>query len=183
MSILGPTGGGRLVTSSDPDSILAVQSEVQFRIDRGEFFTVGLAQLVPSNSAANVLIQVGDKPMHAVMAGSVAQNMNAELWEGTVFSDAGSGVIPYNRLRSSSNTSASTVTVAPTSANFGTRIFSTFIPGGSKGSANGGDASTFSEWVLQPNTNYLMRIINNVVSPSTAGMASISLDYYETDTT
>jgi len=180
MSILGPTGGGRFVTP--PDTSLSISSPIHSHIHEGRFYTFGMKVDIGADTAANVLIQTGSLPVHAIMAGTVSQNMSAEFWEDTVFSDPGSGVLSYNRLRSSDNLSLATLTINPTSADFGTRLFETFIPGGQKQAATGGAASTLGEWILSPNTNYLMRIINNIVSPSAVGIASLSLEYYESET-
>jgi hypothetical protein len=111
------------------------------------------------------------------MAGVAGQNVRAELYEDTTFSVAGTPVVPRNRNRFSSNVSDATVTHGPTITLVGTTLFVGFIPAGSGNKPPAGDLSSFEEWILLPNTVYLLRLVNNLENSATP--ATVSVNFYE----
>jgi len=122
---------------------------------------------------------VGAQEVHASFNGAVSQNMIAGFYEGVTFSAAGTAIASHNRDRESANTATMVITHTPTLTLDGTQLTDVYIPGGSKSTAGGGQAASFNEWELSPNTAYLLRISNTIVSPASAGHAGIDIEFYE----
>jgi len=105
-------------------------------------------------------------------------------YEGTTTSNDGTGLTVQNVNRNSSNTPATALYSSPTVTDPGTQIFTLWIPPTSTGtglSANGIEGvGQGSEWLLAPETKYLIRLTNN--SGSTIDW-SHEFSWYEVDYT
>lgn len=87
-----------------------------------------------------------------------------QLYEGTTFSAAGTGITMFNHSRLSSNTCDATVTHTPTVTSPGTLYHTRYLPdpGGPAGQSSGGIiAGGDLEMVIGNNDNYLFRFTNN----------------------
>jgi len=84
-----------------------------------------------------------------------------DLHEGTTFSSAGTAVTMFNRNRNSSNAAKTVVTHSPTVTDEGTVIDLHYVPSTGVGQTGIIDQSTWGEFVLAPNTNYLIGIHND----------------------
>lgn len=84
-----------------------------------------------------------------------------ELYEGSVLSNNGTALTPYNRNRTSSNTALTVIEHTPTITSLGTLLAQRHW--GSGRGVGGGDRGT-DEWILQANTRYLIRVTNSVAS-------------------
>lgn len=130
-----------------------------------------------SNSTSiEMLVQVGDVPAHLRATVAAGGTSTAFIYEGTTFSGAGTPVSAVNKNRVATTAATVEVTHTPTITLDGTLLSSAVIPGGGHGHAVGGQLSDFEEWVLAPNTVYLVRLTN--VSGG-AVPASVNLDWYE----
>ena len=83
-----------------------------------------------------------------------------EMYEDTVTSADGTALPVFNKNRNSSNTPDTVVSVAPTITGVGTQIKRAAI------TSPAGSSIVFSqtksgEWVLKPDTKYLVRVTNN----------------------
>jgi len=96
------------------------------------------------------------------------------LFEGTTVSANGTQQAAVNNNRLSTNTSNTQIYSGPTVTAPGTQLRYKLIPGTRQ---TGGDGTTyFNEWVLKPNTNYLVRITNASGTSATVGS---TLEWYE----
>ena len=144
---------------------------------RGVMFASGYHDMaVVDDGAIELLIQVGSNSAHTVMSVAVGGDAEAVLFEGTTFSGAGTAVGAANKNRFSSTVAVTTVTHSPTLTGDGTQIASGYIPGGTKNSAGGGTGSSFAEWVLATDTDYLIRLTNRAGNVQPLG---IIIDFYE----
>ena len=88
------------------------------------------------------------------------------FYEGTTTSADGAVLPQFNVNRASTNTSQTVITSGPTVTGVGTVIHTAWVPptatgtGQSGGGIVGGDSSG-EEWLLAPNTKYLVRLTNN----------------------
>ena len=105
-------------------------------------------------------------------------------YEGTTTSNDGTGMTVQNVNRNSSNTAATALYASPTITDVGTQIFTLWVPPTGTGtgqSANGTDGvGQGGEWILAPETKYLVRLTNN--SGSTIDW-SHEFSWYEVDYT
>lgn len=160
------------------DGRLVTLDTVHDRIHTGEFFSAG--HFDPALGAAatqDILFSTGAIAPHTEIDGQVGQSVRALLYEDTTVSAAGSPLPGFNRLRTSGKTALSAATLAPTITLVGTVIFSGYINGGSQGQSQGGDLSSFAEYVLKPNSLYLLRLINNLAAGAT--FAQLGINWYE----
>ena len=128
------------------------------------------------NAALRVLVRTGDRYPHMIFAGSCGGNAEANLFEGTVASNNGTAMTSNNVNRNGIMTPSVQVSHTPTVTGAGFELHNTLMPGGSGPHAGGGSGRSESEWVLAPNTNYLVEIINR---SGNAAPASIMCHWYE----
>ena len=157
-----------------------VQDEIHTNVHRGIMFASGYHDMaVADNGAVELLIQVGStRSAHTLLSVAVGGDAEAELFEGTTFSAAGTAATPVNKNRLSAIAAVTTVTHTPTLTLDGTQIASGFIPGGTKAQAGGGQGASFAEWVLASDTVYLVRLTNRAGNVQPLG---IVVDFYEPD--
>ena len=109
-----------------------------------------------------------------------ADKVLIEFYEGaTVTAATGAAITPANHDRNSSLTSTTTLLDAPTVTANGTKFAQVYIPGatGTGGTRTGQSAGTSgSEWVLKPNTVYLIRVTNG---SSGSNDIQVNFQWYE----
>lgn len=109
-----------------------------------------------------------------------ADKVTIEFFEGaTVTASTGTTVIPSNHNRNSSKASGVTFLDAPTVTADGTKFAQVYIPGSSGvgGTRTGNSAGTSdNEWVLKPNTTYMIRVTNG---SSSSNDIQVNLQWYE----
>ena len=109
-----------------------------------------------------------------------ADKVTIEFYEGaTVTAATGTAVTPSNHNRNSALTSGVTLLDAPTVTADGTKIAQVYIPGatGTGGTRTGASAGVSnSEWVLKPNTVYMIKVTNG---SSGSNDIQINFQWYE----
>ena len=109
-----------------------------------------------------------------------ADKVLIEFYEGaTVTAATGTAVTPSNHNRASALTSGVTLLDAPTVTADGTKFAQVYIPGatGLGGTRTGSSAGVSnSEWVLKPNTTYMIRVTN---SSSGSNDIQVNFQWYE----
>ena len=109
-----------------------------------------------------------------------ADKVTIEFYEGaTVTAETGTAVTPSNHNRNSALTSGVTLLDAPTVTADGTKFAQVYIPGatGVGGSRTGASAGVSnSEWVLKPNTVYMIKVTNG---SSGSNDIQINFQWYE----
>ena len=109
-----------------------------------------------------------------------ADKVLIEFYEGATLTAAtGTAVTPSNHNRNSALASTTTLLDAPTVTANGTKFAQVYIPGatGTGGTRTGQSAGTSgSEWVLKPNTVYLIRVTNG---SSGSNDIQVNFQWYE----
>ena len=134
---------------------------------------------VANDANADLIFEVGSIESHTVFTVQTEGGAHGFIYEEpTVTAATGITAIIKNANRTTGDSGAPVALQGPTITDLGTLIFEWFIPGGSGGNANGGDASRDSELVLKANTKYLFRLTNK---KGNAADMSIALHTYEHD--
>ena len=141
------------------------------------FISSTIASSVADNASIDMMIKVGlTVDAHAVFNTACAGESWVHLYENPTTSADGTVLSSPNMNRCSSNLSASTVYIGPTVTTVGTHLGESFIPGGEKNRATGGQLRNATEWMLDNNNVYLFRATNK--SGSAADM-SLEIEFYE----
>ena len=171
-------GDTAVVGVDHTNEALKTQGEIHSKIHAGEFFTLAVKQLSLANSATlEILISVpATHSMHARFLGNVSGTVSVLLSEAPTTSAAGIAATPQNRRRTGTPPTANvTITLGPTVTDDGTTLYDGVIPGGSI-LGSGGSSGSFEEWVLKPDTDYLVRLTN--ISGVTINVGQV-IDFYE----
>lgn len=138
----------------------------------GGYFTASLSD----TSNLDLLIQINAESMHAQFTISASGDATIALYEGTVASVLGTSVNMSNHNRNSSHTFTGSVYISPTVTSTGNIINGIgYLVGGEKRSATGGNFGFANEFILKPNTKYLLRLTNIA---ATTIKAAIHLEGY-----
>jgi hypothetical protein len=160
---------------------LAVTDRVHRETHEGEGFSLcHIFEDVGASDHADILIQTGaSKELHFTFTAQAEGKAYAFLYEDAVAS-AGTGLTPFNRLRSSSETSDATFSHTPgfdSVPELGTLLPCGLLPGGIGGNSVGATGgSGRQEIVLRINTVYLVRVTNKAGS---AKDISTTCSWYE----
>lgn len=147
-------------------------------IHEGSAFISSYEATLASGAVSLLRIGVGSAPKHAHMMLEIDAGASTDVavFETTTYTDAsGNRVIGYNRHREKANSSLLTICHTPTGSGEGTKIFGMLL-GASGGAASGGSGSGRKEFILKPDTAYLIKVTSNAVG----NRITIILDWYET---
>lgn len=108
---------------------------------------------------------------------TTADNLTVAFYEGSTIS-AGTTMTARNHNRNSVVTATSILKDTPTVTGVGTQIAQAFLGGGIGvgQTRSGGERGEVNEWVLKPNTQYLIRFSN---ASSVANIINVNLTWYE----
>ena len=162
MSGITGKGASRFDISNVPVSI----DWVHHQIHLGNLFSFSNISAVSANHVLEFLVSTGASMPHLRPILQSDDACRLDLYEGTTTSNDGTPGTIYNRNRNSARTLTATVFVTPTLTADGTLIHSEQLQT-AKGSYGGKDEWD-REFILKPNTKYLLRF--------TAGNAAISLN-------
>lgn len=158
---------------------------VHHEVHEGEFFTVSYkspdANPIADNATIDILLQLGSKYAHLVFDVACGGTAEIAFYEGTTLNDVGTNLTEVNNKRHGGETATVTATHTPNVNNVGTLLFNVLIPGGAGvGQARtGSNVRANTEWILAPNTNYLVRGINR--AGNAQPMSNVCQWYEETD--
>ena len=107
-----------------------------------------------------MLLIVGASPGHLIYIVNSGADAELQFYEGTTVSDNGTELAENNMNRLSVTVSTFSVFHSPTVSGVGTLLSNLFIPGGTGGNSLGSQFGQGREWILDRNTNYLIRGIN-----------------------
>lgn len=114
---------------------------------------------------------------HIEFRAACGGDAEGELYEGTtVTAGTGAALTAYNKNRSSLTISTVGVRRGMTIVGAGTLIENEFLPGGTGPLAVGGASTSRAEWILAPNTVYMVRITNR---SGGAQPMSLAAEWYE----
>ena len=124
------------------------------------------------------IISGSNKELHITITVAVAGDGEILIYEGTTYTVAGTGIVIYNRDRTSSNSADPSCKYTPTANVLGTELFHGYAPGGTKKQAIGSVRSTAQEWIFKKSEDYLVRFTNR---SGGAIDVSIEVEWYEVD--
>lgn len=149
---------------TDPSGAMYVVDELANAVHEGISFSVSQDGQIAIGGTISLLGKVGAKEVHfhGFSMDASDGNYTVHLYEAPTTTVDGTPVTAYNRKRASTNVNTMTVYGGPTVTAVGTilehsHVYST----GSQGShLSGGTGTLGADWVLRPNTNYLIQIAN-----------------------
>ena len=141
---------------------LDVIDHLHYETHEGDvYYFAHLYESVANNETADMYINVGDIPLHTTLRVNTGGTTFVNVYEGTTLSASGDDVVPQNKNRLFPNTNEFTVQADPTIDDLGTPMGTgEMLPGGSAGQKAGSSNDERDEWVLAPNTTYLLRVTN-----------------------
>ena len=158
---------------------LVIQGMVHRMIHLGTLYEIGYVnETVADNGDIELLVTTAvGQSAHMRFIAAAGGDARIALFENPTVSNVGTGLTEINRNRLSSNTAETAVTHTPTTSADGTQLMDHLLPGGSGFFGGGGGSETsFEEFILKPNEQYLFRITNIA---GTAQPVGASLTFYE----
>ena len=148
------------------------------KVHDGDMFQVSYYDnAVADDANVTFLVRVGAKPAHMTFAGSVGGDAEALMYENPAISNIGTSLAEWCMNRVANKIPETTVFHTPTATNDGAEMHASFVPGGAHPTqAPGGSARAGTEWILAPDTDYLIRIINRAGSEQEI---SLVVQWYE----
>lgn len=152
---------------------------VHHEVHEGEMFHAGhTAASVANGASVDLLLTTGAKECHTTFEVFAGGQVSVYLYEAPTIAN-GTAITIYNMKRSSANAPLSTVKHTPTVSATGTTalVNGRILPGGSSPQTRvGGGIRQGVEWVLAPDTAYLLRVTNG--SGATIAI-NVGLEWYE----
>lgn len=147
------------------------------RVHQGTFYSADhFDSALVNGGTIDLLVQIGEFEAHLRHFSSSGGQGELRIFEGTTFSAAGTAVNAVNRNREVLRPATTVITLDPTITLVGTQLDVLFVPGGAGGNASGNFADFEMEWLLAPNTDYLVRFTNTA---GTTQPAHVHLEWYE----
>lgn len=178
-----PNDGGPL-SVDEITSALTVIDTVHHEVHEGETFQACYktpdASPLADNASIDLLFIVGARFPHFTFTAAAGADAEVRLYEGTTVSANGTGISVMNMKRIPPIMIAGVAAFhTPTITTLGTMLIEALLPGGTGGNSAGGIARAGTEWDLNTNTNYLLRLINRGGNNQPA---SIVAQWYEETT-
>lgn len=141
---------------------LDVIDHMHFETHEGDVYYFGhLYESVANNGTADMHITDSDIPLHTTLRVNTGGTSFVNVYEGTTLSVSGDDVVPQNKNRLFPNANGFTVQADPTIDVLGTPMGTgEMLSGGSAGQKAGSSNVERDEWVLAPNTTYMLRVTN-----------------------
>ncbi len=145
---------------------LSVIDTAHLKIHDGEFFSHSNKHSVSSGNSFDILIKIPSNVTPHLRYGYSVENAPGDLflYEAPTTTADGSQLVVRCVNRNSSNISGVTIFSSPTVTDVGTILQYNFMSGSFF--SGGSTESLIIEWILKPNTNYLIRYTNNSIGTS-----------------
>jgi len=149
------------------------------KVHEGRFFSGGhyVASLA-NGGTIDILFQNGEHAFHGVPEVITGGDATLQLYEGTTFSAPGTAVTMSNHNRNAATQTLSGATHTPTVTAVGTQMNGTILIPGGKNNSSGASGEFSQEFVLKPNTTYMMRVTN--ISGVAQAVSAIAKGYVPT---
>jgi len=168
--------GQQILLLGDPiTGLLSVMDSVHHEVHEGEMFAFERSASISNGANMDIRFKTGAKRVHTGLSIAAAGQCVVSLYEAATIS-AGTPLSIYNMNRTSSNSPLSSAFHTPTVGATGSvaLVDGRLIAGGSTVQTRiGGAARIGSEYILKPNTEYLLRITN------TSGVAAVINPVFE----
>ena len=152
-------------------------------IHQGKYFTAITKNTLQAAAVLKIqfktpLVAAGYVHYRPALIVSSKDSLTVKFYEAAEGLAGGVAVTPVNRNRNSTEVSGVTLKVGVTTTGNGTQISEAYIPGatGVGGTSSGNMLSASNEWVLKPNTEYLIELTN---ASAAANDVLAELQWYE----
>lgn len=160
---------------ADTNSIVVIDS-VHAQIHNGNVYSASIYnESVADDASISLLLNTGNREVHFASQVDSGGDSIVEILEGIEYT-GGTPITIINKNRTSLNTPLTTVYNNPTITTSGTTLFNAFVIGGVKNFASGGNVRNNTEWELNENETYAIRVTNKA---GNAQAISIILEMYE----
>jgi hypothetical protein len=179
MSLTGINDVNGVDCSDGTDNTLSTNSAEHKRTHLGMAYRANNLYSILNAGTAYLQFKTGAKTTHLKQLGIVVDlnTIVVSPIEAPVITNGTTVVTPYNANRTSSNTSVATLFSNPSGISAGTTIDADLIPAATGGNREPGIMSPADvEWMLKPNTNYVIQMTNQ---GSTTSQVSMKLLWYE----
>jgi len=176
-----PFVSGEFLRLYDPytHSLTVIQEPHRLAHDGMVFNVTGKLTGLIDTGTQDLLIQTGGAYMHLhrFLIALGAGDIDIVTYEGTTHSSAGTPLVVHNTNRNSTNASLASLSYTPTVTTTGTLVHRKWIVPtatgiGPRPDTGISDLANGEEWILKPQTSYLIRITNN-----SGGTISLAFDF------
>lgn len=172
-----PTYDGLIPYDEETGAVLTIDT-LHHEVHEGEMFHAAHTASVANGANLDFQLTTGAKDVHSAWEVFAGGQVTVSLFEAPTTS-GGTAVAAYNMHRDSPNTPQSAVVHTPTVSDTGSvaLVNGRILPGGTSPTTRvGGGIRAGTEWILKPNTKYLLRVNN-----SSGGTIAINavLEWYE----
>jgi hypothetical protein len=159
----------------DPSGAAVIISLLQYQVHQGNAYSLAFVKDVASMGTSEVLIYTNNSVamLHFVVNVETESESEYELFEAPTVSANGTIKAIYNRNRTSPNISQVDGYTTPTISGNGTQITQQHW---GAGRGTGSIFQSINEWILAPDTYYLIRVTNQTNQPN---QVSITLEWLE----
>jgi len=181
VEIVGTNGIKTAFNKAEVDEITPSLTSIDVphnRVHVGDMYSVcHLFTSVGAAASVDLLIRVGaNKDLHFLFSVSAGAEAYVRFYEEPTITTNGTAITIFNMNRCSSNTSDATAYHTPTLGAVGNQICVDLIPGAIKNKDVGGTIRHDTEWILDENKDYVIRVTNNGQS---AEPVAIQCEWYE----
>lgn len=124
---------------------------------------------IGDNDNLDFLISVGDQDVHVIWRLACGGTSQQFLYENPTVSDNGTEIELNCMNRDRINIKPATMFHTPTITDVGDLLSQALVPGGEGGNAEGNISRQQTEWILAPNSLYLVRVTNRAGNAQPAG--------------
>ena len=172
-----PLYSGLIPYDEETGAVITIEA-AHHEVHEGEMFHAGYSANVLNGANLDFQLTTGAKEAHSTWEVFAGGLVTVSLFEGPETAD-GTPVLVYNMHRNSPNTPQGAVVHTPTVTDAGEVILvnGRILPGGTSPTTRvGGGIRAGTEWILAPNTKYLLRVNNG--SGGTIAINAV-LEWYE----
>jgi hypothetical protein len=153
-------------------SVLVILPYTHYELHTGDVFSYCAVANMTGNGNATYLLITPNSSIHIQFDVNTEAEASFEFYEGANTSNHGTPQTAINRARTSNITAQSLIYLTPSLTSLGTLLCERHW---GSGKGVGGGASITEEWMLKPNTMYVIRVINKTVTPQ---WASVEASWY-----
>lgn len=172
-----PLYDGLIPYDEETGAVITIEA-IHHEVHEGEMFHAGYSANVANGANLDFQLTTGDKDAHSTWEVFAGGLVSVSLFEAPTTS-GGTAVPAYNMHRDVATEPQGAVVHTPTVSNTGATalVNGRILPGGSSPTTRvGGGIRTGTEWILKPNTKYLLRVNNG--SGATIAINAV-LEWYE----
>jgi len=155
---------------------LQVINIMHHEIHEGNAFTAFISDLALADDASINIVLTSTASVHLRVEGEVGGDSQFFMYEAPTLATGGTDFTPIAFNREINSASATTVGINAEYGATGTTILDRIIPAGTGIAGIAGSSGSDNEYILMPNTIYMIRIENEAGSAEPAG---ITIDWYE----